>query len=119
MANLPTLVDRLTGHFKRKPSSEWLAALGAAGVPAGLVLSIAAMLDHPQVLAREMIVETRHPNAGATRAIGCPMKFSDTPAQIRRPAPLFGEHTREVLTEAGLQDAEIKALLETGAAIQS
>ncbi|TMH06679.1 MAG: CoA transferase [Betaproteobacteria bacterium] len=119
MANLPALVDRLTGHFKRKPSSEWLAALGAAGVPAGPVLSIGAMLDHPQVLAREMIVETRHPKAGATRAIGCPMKFSDTPAQIRRPAPLFGEHTREVLTEAGLHDAEIDALLESGAAIQS
>jgi len=119
MANLPALVDRLTRHFKRKRSSEWLAALGAAGVPAGPVLSIAAMLDHPQVLAREMIVETRHPNAGATRAIGCPMKFSDTPAQIRRPAPLFGEHTREVLTEAGLDDAEIKALLDTSAAIQS
>ena len=119
MANLPALVDRLTRHFKRKRSSEWLAALGAAGVPAGPVLSIAAMLDHPQVLAREMIVETRHRNAGATRAIGCPMKFSDTPAQIRRPAPLFGEHTREVLTETGLDDAEIKALLDTSAAIQS
>jgi crotonobetainyl-CoA:carnitine CoA-transferase CaiB-like acyl-CoA transferase len=119
MANLPALVDRLTEHFKRKRSSEWLTALDAAGVPAGPVLSIAAMLEHPQVAAREMVVETRHPKAGATRAIGCPMKFSDTPAQIRRPAPLFGQHTREVLTEAGLDDAEIDALLESGAAIQS
>jgi crotonobetainyl-CoA:carnitine CoA-transferase CaiB-like acyl-CoA transferase len=118
MANLPALVDRLTGHFKRKRSSEWLAALDAAGVPAGPVLSIAAMLEHPQVVAREMVVETRHPKAGATHAIGCPMKFSDTPAQIRRPAPLFGQHTREILTEAGLDDSEIDALLESGAAIQ-
>src|SRR5438552_9381873 len=119
MANLPALVDRLTGHFKRERSAEWLAALDAAGVPAGPVLSIAEVLEHPQVVAREMVVETRHPKAGATRAIGCPVKFSDTPAQIRRPAPLFGQHTREVLTEAGLHDAEIDALLESGAAIQS
>jgi crotonobetainyl-CoA:carnitine CoA-transferase CaiB-like acyl-CoA transferase len=118
MANLPALVDRLTGHFKRKRSAEWLAALAAAGVPAGPVLSIAEVLEHPQVVAREMVVETRHPKAGATRAIGCPVKFSDTPAQIRRPAPVFGQHTREVLTEAGLDDAEINALLESGAAIQ-
>jgi crotonobetainyl-CoA:carnitine CoA-transferase CaiB-like acyl-CoA transferase len=118
MANLPALVDRLTAHFKRKRSAEWLAALDAAGVPAGPVLSIAEVLEHPQVVAREMVVETRHPKAGATRAIGCPVKFSDTPAQIRRPAPVFGQHTREVLTEAGLDDAEITALLESGAAIQ-
>jgi crotonobetainyl-CoA:carnitine CoA-transferase CaiB-like acyl-CoA transferase len=118
MANLPALVDRLTAHFKRKRSAEWLAALDAAGVPAGPVLSIAEVLEHPQVVAREMVVETRHPKAGATRAIGCPVKFSDTPAEIRRPAPLFGQHTREVLTEAGLDDAEIAALLESGAAIQ-
>jgi crotonobetainyl-CoA:carnitine CoA-transferase CaiB-like acyl-CoA transferase len=118
MANLPALVDRLTAHFKRKRSAEWLAALDAAGVPAGPVLSIAEVLEHPQVVAREMVVETRHPKAGATRAIGCPVKFSGTPAQIRRPAPVFGQHTREVLTEAGLDDAEIAALLESGAAIQ-
>ena len=118
MANLPALVCRLTEHFKCKCSSEWLAALDAAGVPAGPVLSIGAMLAHPQVLARDMVVETHHPKAGATRALGCPVKFSDTPAQIRRPAPLFGQHTREVLTEAGFNEAEISALLETSAAVQ-
>lgn len=119
MANLSPLVDRLSERFKRKNSSEWLAALDAAGVPAGPVLTIAGMLEHPQVLAREMVVETQHPKAGATRAIGCPVKFSDTPAQIRRPAPLFGQHTREVLIEADLDGAEIDALLESGAAIQA
>jgi crotonobetainyl-CoA:carnitine CoA-transferase CaiB-like acyl-CoA transferase len=76
------------------------------------------MLEHPQVLARQMVVETHHPKAGATRALGCPVKFSDTPARIRRPAPLFGQHTREVLTEAGFNEAEISALLETSAAVQ-
>src|ERR1700687_4153533 len=95
MTNLPALVCRLTERFKCKPSSEWLAALDAAGGPAGPVLSIAAMLEHPQVVAREMVIETRHPKAGATRALGCPLKFSDTPARIRRAAPLFGQHTRE------------------------
>jgi crotonobetainyl-CoA:carnitine CoA-transferase CaiB-like acyl-CoA transferase len=119
MANLSALVYRLTERFKCKASSEWLAALDAAGVPAGPVLSIAGMLEHPQVVAREMVIETLHPKAGATRALGCPLKFSDTPARIRRPAPLFGEHTREILTETGLNDAEIDALLDSGAAVQA
>jgi crotonobetainyl-CoA:carnitine CoA-transferase CaiB-like acyl-CoA transferase len=83
------------------------------------VLGIAEMLQHPQVLARDMVVETRHPKAGTVRAIGCPLKFSATPARVSRAAPLFGQHTREVLEEYGLTTAEIDVLIRTGAAIQS
>ena len=119
MANLCALVELIALHFKRKPSSEWLAALTAAGVPAGPVLTIAEMLEHPQVLARNMVVQTRHPKAGNVRAIGCPVKLSETPAGVLRAAPLFGQHTREVLLEVGLTAAEIDALIETRAAIQS
>ncbi len=119
MANLPEMVEALTLRFRRKPSSEWLAALGSAGVPAGPVLSIAEMLADPQVGARQMVVETAHPKAGVTRALGCPIKFSETPAGVRRPAPLFGQHTGEVLSEAGFDADEMKALFDSGAAIQS
>jgi crotonobetainyl-CoA:carnitine CoA-transferase CaiB-like acyl-CoA transferase len=83
------------------------------------VLTIAEMLEHPQVLARDMVVETRHPKAGKVRAIGCPVKLSETPARVSRAAPLFGQHTREVLGEVGLTTAEIDALIQTRAAIQS
>jgi crotonobetainyl-CoA:carnitine CoA-transferase CaiB-like acyl-CoA transferase len=118
MANLPALVELLTEHFRRKPSDDWLSLLAAAGVPAGPVLTVAEMLEHPQVRARGMVVETRHPKAGATRAIGCPLKLSTTPPSVRRPAPLYGEHTREVLLEFGLAAVEVQALLDAGAGVQ-
>jgi len=116
MANLPALVDVLTERFKRKPSATWLAALSAVGVPAGPVLTIAEMLAYPQVRARHMVVETRHPTVGDTQAIGCPIKFSETPANVTRPAPLFGQHTRDVLLEFGFDAAEVQALLDGSAA---
>jgi crotonobetainyl-CoA:carnitine CoA-transferase CaiB-like acyl-CoA transferase len=119
MANLGALVDVLTARFKTLPSSDWLTALDRAGVPAGPVLSIAQMLEHPQVKARAMVIETQHPRAGATHAIGCPIKLSATPGAIGRPAPLFGQHTSEVLREFGFADSEIAGLLETGAAVQA
>ena len=119
MANLHALVELIASRFKGKPSSEWLAALTAAGVPAGPVLTIAEMLEHPQVLARDMVVETLHPKAGKVRALGCPIKLSETPARVSRAAPLYGQHTREVLEEYGLTTAEIDVLVRSGAAIQS
>jgi len=118
MRNLDALVDLLTERFRRKPSAVWLTALDAAGVPAGPVLTIAEMLAYPQVRAREMVVTTLHPSVGETEAIGCPIKFSSTPACVTRPAPRLGEHTREVLLEFGFDAAEIDALLECGAAVQ-
>jgi len=118
MAHLPALVATLTRHFECRSSAHWLSALSAVGVPAGPVLTIAEMLEHPQVRARDMVVETQHPGAGATRAIGCPIKLSATPASVRRPAPVFGQHTREVLLEFGLDAAEVQALLDAGAGVQ-
>ena len=56
-----------------------------------------------------MVVDLVHPEAGATRALGSPLHFSATPTRIDRPAPLLGEHTREVLRESGYTDAEIDA----------
>jgi crotonobetainyl-CoA:carnitine CoA-transferase CaiB-like acyl-CoA transferase len=119
MANLSALVELIEERVRRKPSSEWLAALTKAGVPAGPVLTIAEMLNHPQVLARDMVVETLHAKAGKVQAIGCPVKFSGTPARVSRPAPLLGQHTREVLEEIGLTTAEVDALIQARAAIQN
>ena len=90
-------------------------SITAAGVPAGPVHTIGEALSHPQTLARGMVVETRHPAAGATKAIGCPVHFSETPTAVTRPAPVLGEHTREVLAEAGYSAPEIDALLSARA----
>jgi crotonobetainyl-CoA:carnitine CoA-transferase CaiB-like acyl-CoA transferase len=68
-------------------------------------------------MAREMVVDIVHPVAGATKAIGLPIKFSDTPGRIGRPAPVLGEHTEAVLTEVGYGTGEIAALLSSGAAM--
>ena len=115
MRNLSALTDALTPLFQRRTVAEWLRRLEEAGVPAGPVLDIAQMHADPQALAREMIVETTHPTAGPTKAIGLPIKFSDTPGGVRRAAPVFGQHTREVLREHGYTDAEIDQMAAQGA----
>jgi crotonobetainyl-CoA:carnitine CoA-transferase CaiB-like acyl-CoA transferase len=78
------------------------------------VHTIGEALTHPQTLAREMVVDLVHPQAGPTRALGCPIHFSETPARIDRPAPLLGEHTRELLREHGYGDADIDTLARDG-----
>ncbi len=114
MKNLPALVTAMNDVLARKTRSQWLALLDAAGVPAGPVNSVREALTHPQTLARGMVVDLVHPEAGATRALGCPIHFSVTPARIDRPAPMLGEHTRELLRECGYTDGEIDALAMDG-----
>jgi len=111
MGNLPALVEVLTKHFKKRTTAEWLALLDRAGVPAGPVLSIREMHAHPQTIAREMVPEVEHPVAGKVQTIGLPVKFSKTPGKVASPAPLFGQHTREVLTELGYSSEEIEKLI--------
>jgi crotonobetainyl-CoA:carnitine CoA-transferase CaiB-like acyl-CoA transferase len=115
MRNLSALTAALSPLFERRSVGVWLRRLEESGVPAGPVLDIAQMHADPQALAREMIVETTHPTAGQVKAIGLPIKFSDTPGSVRRAAPVLGQHTREVLREHGFSDAEIDQMDAHGA----
>ena len=115
MRNLSALTETLSPLFQRRSVAEWLQRLEECGVPAGPVLDIAQMHADPQALAREMIVETTHPSAGPVKAIGLPIKFSETPGSVHRAAPLLGQHTREVLREHGYSDDQIDQLAEQGA----
>ena len=115
MRNLPALTAALTPLFQRRSLAEWLRRLEECGVPAGPVLDIAQMHADPQALAREMIVETTHPTAGQVKSIGLPIKFSDTPGGVSRAAPVFGQHTREVLHEHSFSEAEIDQMEAQGA----
>jgi crotonobetainyl-CoA:carnitine CoA-transferase CaiB-like acyl-CoA transferase len=117
MAHLPELQDALAPIFRRRATGEWLAALEAAGVPAGPVLSIGEMLEHPQTRAREMVAEVSHARLGAVRTLGLPVKLSSTPGGLRRGAPLLGEHTREVLLEHGYREEEVDALVAAGTVV--
>ena len=109
MENLDALVALMDAVLVTRSKAEWLTAFDVAGVPAGPVHSLGEALTHPQTLARGMVVDLEHPEAGATRALGSPLHFSATPTRIDRPAPLLGEHTREVLRESGYTDAEVDA----------
>jgi crotonobetainyl-CoA:carnitine CoA-transferase CaiB-like acyl-CoA transferase len=94
----------------------WLAKLKAAGVPCGRINSVAEALAEPQTAARQMIETIEHPTIGALKLLGMPYKFSGTPATVRCPPPLLGEHTEEILTEElGLDKAAIAALREAKA----
>jgi len=115
MANLPALVEAMNAVLATCSKAEWIERFDAAGVPVGPVHSIGEALSHPQTLARGMVVDLVHPQAGPTKAIGCPVHFSATPTAVTRPAPLLGEHTREVLGEHGYAEDEIEALIAAGA----
>jgi crotonobetainyl-CoA:carnitine CoA-transferase CaiB-like acyl-CoA transferase len=114
MQNVDELASILGERFKTRPMAEWLDLLEEGGVPAGPVASIGEMLESPQTLARDMVVDVEHSKLGPVQTIGFPVKFSGTPASIDRGAPLLGEHTREVLGELGYADEEIEELVEQG-----
>ncbi len=114
MTHRDELVAQMNAVLVKRSRAEWVAVFDAAGVPAGPVHSLAEALTHPQTLARDMVIETTHPAAGPTRSLGCPIHFSETPTRVDRPAPLLGEHTRELLREFGYADAEIDAFLAKG-----
>ena len=114
MANRPALESTLGETLKTQPMAHWLSILEAAGVPCGPIYDISQVYADPQVIARDMVVEVEHPTAGTIRNVGIPVKFSETPGNIRRPPPRFAEHTAEVLAEFGYTMGEIDTLRDRG-----
>lgn len=112
MANLQALENVLNDHFRKHTTAEWCALFEKAGLPAGPVLDIPQMQQDEQAIARGMIVETDHPVAGKVRSIGAPVKFHESESTASRPAPVFGQHTREILAQAGFSDQEIAGFIE-------
>ena len=96
--------------FQTKTQKEWLDLLMHEDTCVTAVQSLDEVFADPQVRSRQMLVETTHPKAGRVRQIGVPIKFSETPGEIRMPAPEIGEHTEEILGELGFAQEEIDRL---------
>ncbi len=98
------LAQELAPTFATRTAEEWVDAFLAAGIPAGPINDYAKALDNEHVHHRKAVIEIEHPVEGRFRALGFPAKLSATPATVRRPPPLLGQHTDELLAELGLAE---------------
>jgi len=114
-AHIEALEPLIESEFAREDTAFWMTRCDAAGVPAGPINTFAKMLADPHYIARGMVQEFQHPKAGRVQTLGFASKFSATPQQIRRPSPLFGQHTEEVLRAFGVDVEKAAALRDRGA----
>ncbi|MCX7960950.1 MAG: CoA transferase [Burkholderiales bacterium] len=104
-------------EMKKRTTGEWIETLEAADIPVGRMQSLADVLADPHLAAIGFFATVEHPSEGRLRAMAVPSEWSESPPEAhRRAAPRLGEHTREVLAEAGYSDAEIERLIASGAA---
>lgn len=106
--NRAALIARIEAVTGRQPKAHWLAAFEAHGIPCGPINTYPEAFADPQVRSRDMVVELEHPTLGRMNTVGSPIKMSETPTDVDRRAPLLGEHTDEVLREAGFSNEEIR-----------
>jgi len=114
-ARTQQIKEEMNRIFLTKTRKEWLDRLMKEDTCATAVYSLEETFSDPQVIHRKMVVETDHPRAGRVRQIGIPIKFSDTPGEIRFPAPEFGEHTEGILKDLGYTAEDIGRLRKEGA----
>ena len=109
-SNEVELAAVLEETLQQETTEHWLEQLEAAGVPAGPLNNLHQMYSDPQVQARNMMVEFEDPELGTIKNIGIPVKLSATPGKIRRRAPGLGEHTLEILLQAGYTREQIEEM---------
>ena len=111
------LIDRIEAITSKESRTHWLFLFETAGIPCGPINNYEQAFADPQIRARDMIVEVDHPTLGRLKTLGSPIKMSETPPVVTRRAPLLGEHTREVLREAGCSEEEIAAVISRSAGL--
>ena len=112
-ANIQKIYATLHEITLTRTTAEWMAICNQFDIPATPLYSLDDLPQHPQLLASKLFQTMEHPSEGTVRYVRPPTKFARTPAAVRGPAPRVGEHSCEILREAGLQDDEINALLSS------
>ena len=110
-----TLVPIIVALTAARTVQQWVDLLGAAGVPCGRIRNVAEVCTNPQLTERGKVVDRPHPTAGIVTMIGLPIELSDTPGRIQTAPPLLGEHTDDVLRDAGYTDDEVHTFRKDGA----
>jgi crotonobetainyl-CoA:carnitine CoA-transferase CaiB-like acyl-CoA transferase len=116
LANIDEVYAELGRSFETRSTDEWLKLLIDADIPVMPVHDLQSILKDPHLVANDFFARVEHPSEGAIRSMRVAATWSETPAQPERLAPQLGEHSREILTEAGYTPDEITALVQTGVA---
>lgn len=105
--NVDELKEIIEVKIATKTSDEWMPELLGVGIPCGPINDMEAVINDPQIVSRNMIIELKgHPIAGDMKFAGNPMNFSETKCVVERPSPALGQHTKEILEEFGINESE-------------
>jgi crotonobetainyl-CoA:carnitine CoA-transferase CaiB-like acyl-CoA transferase len=119
LANHSEFKARVEAALSKRPVSEWVERLIAAGIAAGPIYEFDQVFEDPQVRHAGMVRDVDQPGLGTVRMLGFPFAVGGRRPPVRRPAPRLGEHTREVLVELGISESEVDRLIDVGAVADS
>jgi crotonobetainyl-CoA:carnitine CoA-transferase CaiB-like acyl-CoA transferase len=114
MQNVTELTELLKKELAKKTSAEWLKLFDEKGLPCGPINTVTEMFEDPQTIERKMIVDVKNTKAGSFKAIGMPIKFSETKVEDTKESPTFGQHTKQILLDHGFKSEEIDSLMKQG-----
>ena len=114
MQNVTELTELLKKELEKKTSAEWLKLFDEKGLPCGPINTVTEMFEDPQTKERKMIVDVKNKKAGSFKAIGMPIKFSETKVEDTKESPTFGQHTKQILLDHGFKSEEIDSLMRQG-----